>query len=227
MNVHIVKGNVPAGTEIEPFKIYIVEPDHLTRKMYEDRGHLVTSNIQLADIVHWTSGPDLHPSLYNEELIKGTAFQRDRDRRDANSYIRANPKQLRVGVGRGAQFLNAMAGGSMWQKVDGHLSGHYIYDTVFSDKKTDYKTDEIFVTSTHHQMMIPTKEAEVLGFGIGLSHNHKCDPSKDRKYSGYDPEVVWYEKNRSLCFQPRPELTGHKQCTDYFFDLVNYILRGW
>lgn len=210
--------------DTKPFKVYIAEQDVGLQRMYEERGHKVTGNIVMADIIHWGSGPDLHPTLYNEDPLKGTHFQRDRDRRDNNVYLRSSLKQLRVGTGRGAQFLNVQSGGALWQKVDGHTSNHYIFDTVFSDRHTETKIDEIFVTSSHHQMMIPTTSAEVLGFSIGVSHNHKSD--KDRKYIGYDPEVVWYEKDRSLCFQPHPEVKGAKACTDYYFDLLNYILRG-
>lgn len=208
----------------KPFKVHIVEPDVSTQRMYEERGHTIMSSLTMADIVHWTSGPDLHPSLYNDEVLKGTNFHRDRDRRDINAYNRSYGKQLRVGHGRGAQFLNVMNGGAMFQKVEGHTSPHYIYDTVFSDRHTSMDTDQVFVSSTHHQMMIPTKDAEILGFAVGVSHNHQT--GKAVKYAHYDPEVVWYEKTKALCFQPHPEVMNMKSCTDYFFDLLNYIIRG-
>ena len=130
-----------------------------------------------------------------------------------------SPRQMAIGVCRGGQFLNVMNGGTMWQHVSGHTGTHKIVDvTGLTDGK------EINVTSTHHQMMIPSESSpgEILAYADDLSSNHQTDSK--RIHDGIDVEVIYYERTKSLCFQPHPEYPyAPKECTKYFFDLVELV----
>ena len=214
-------------TSSESVKVFVVGSDFMTTTMYDQRGHRVVSKITDADVVHFPGGPDVNPGLYNETALPRTKISPDADRRDITAYRNCNTHQVKIGVARGAHLLNVLSGGALWQHADGHEKAHEIYDATFSDRTlTDHKKDKILVTSNHHQLMIPTKDAEILGFSIGVTKAGSLSSAKPRQYSGYDPEVVWYESTKSLCFQPNPEYKNHKQCTDYFFDLFNFIVKG-
>lgn len=87
------------------------------------------------------------------------------------------------------------------------------------------------VTSTHHQMMIPGPEGQLIGIateskwfedatGIyGLSHAKSRTKDRNPKIPEFDAEIIWYPKTRSLCFQPHPEY-HHVETRKLFFDLV-------
>jgi gamma-glutamyl-gamma-aminobutyrate hydrolase PuuD len=98
-------------------------------------------------------------------------------------------------ITQAAQLLNVMNGGSLYQDVNGHLSSHKI---------TTHTGQEVFVTSSHHQMMRPTEEAFWLGWSDGLSSEYKTD-SEVVSDIGKEAEVLYYPETKSLCIQPHPE----------------------
>lgn len=188
-------------------------------KMFHDAGFLGATTIDEADIICFTGGEDVDPSFYGENKIPGTGSNRERD--DLECFIYGyGLKKPKIGICRGAQFLNVMNGGKLWQDVNNHAirGTHPVVDS---------KTGEIIegMSSTHHQQMIPGEDALVLATA-SLSTEKRSDgkelirelPELD------DVEVVWYEDNLSLCFQPHPEF-ALDQCREYFLDLVDeYIL---
>jgi hypothetical protein len=90
------------------------------------------------------------------------------------------------------------------------------------------------VTSTHHQMMRPSKDAIILAVGIDnegkplcterQSFDEQVDGQDGKKYP--DIEVVWYPNTKALCFQPHPEFSdAPNECREYFDELLeNYVL---
>lgn len=89
----------------------------------------------------------------------------------------------------------------MYQHVQGHTRSHSI---------TDATTGEVvYVSSTHHQMMKPSSKGVLVAFStLGGGREwyegnvYMCDVSDQ------DIEVVYYEENKCLCFQPHPEFSG-------------------
>ena len=200
-------------------KVYIVGFDHDIDRMYRQRGYEIVDSIHKADIVQFIGGADVNPELYGERLITGTHCDFHADKRDKTAWD-ASADKMKVGICRGGQFVNVMNGGRMWQHVEGHNRGvHAISDLLFSTDRDNL--DEISVTSTHHQMMIPSAKGELLAFGNNIAYGHKSNggstPTK------VDAEVVWYSDTKSLCFQPHPEYRGHPECTDYFFKLIDFF----
>jgi gamma-glutamyl-gamma-aminobutyrate hydrolase PuuD len=180
-----------------------------------------------ADLVLFTGGEDVNPELYGEPCMPRTNFHRHRDEKEAAIYRSALERELpMVGICRGGQFLNVMNGGKMWQHVAGHTCSHTARIEVPPFVGKDNKRRTIMVTSTHHQMMIPTDDAIVLATAdncyerIGPTMT-KIGKQKDEP----DIEVVFYDDTNCLCFQPHPEFAAcPADCVDFFEEcLDNYI----
>ena len=210
-------------------RVFIQGPGwHPYASMFLDEGDFIgVRKIEDADLVCFTGGADVDPSLYDETIIRGTTVDVKRDQDDTMTYWEAAALGLpMVGICRGGQFLNVMNGGAMWQDVTNHTASHWIYDMVTKDK--------IHVTSTHHQMMIPSVEGDVVAYACTYasdSLDSLCQYKKSAKVTmlksegdelGSDVEVVWYPGTHSLCYQPHPEME-HMQNhphRKYFFSLL-------
>jgi len=111
-----------------------------------------------------------------------------------------------------------MNGGKMYQHVTNHTGNHNIYDVL--------SQQQIMVSSTHHQMMIPNEEGTVLAFakqhGIREVMINTIPVSRTANDNDKDTEIVYYTKTRSLCFQPHPEFRSliYDNLRGYFFRLV-------
>jgi gamma-glutamyl-gamma-aminobutyrate hydrolase PuuD len=205
--------------EVFDLRVFVVGGGFPYIKMLYEAGFKGAKDLDEADIICFTGGEDVNPSLYNEEAINGTHFNASRDDHEAMIYG-YTLKKPKIGICRGAQFLNVMNGGRLWQDVNNHAcAGHH--------DVTDVKTGEIIqgMTSTHHQQMIPADDAEIVATAAlstvkraMSSVQMRNEPEND------DMEVLWYPDTLSLCFQPHPEFR-HGPCRNYFLDLVdNYIL---
>ena len=90
----------------------------------------------------------------------------------------------------------------MHQHILGHATG---INHLIRDSETG---EEVMVSSTHHQMMIPSEDAivlataDVVDWPLGMEQR--------------DIEVVYYPHTNALCFQPHPEFfaTDHP-CVQY------------
>jgi len=191
------------------------------------------------DLIVFTGGHDVHPSLYNQEHHITTISNLTRDKAEKSVFNYAKKEGIpMVGICRGSQFLTVMNGGSLIQNVQKHSRNHFIYT----------KDSETFnVTSTHHQMMIPKRERgnySLIAWTRGLSSFYEGDGIiENRKMKGEvwpnlekvegsnkcckEPEVVWYEKNKCLAVQYHPEYMHHDSLGfTYFQKLVsNFIFR--
>lgn len=209
--------------------------DHNTSivDMFKYQGGFVsTKQYTQASIVVFPGGADIDPQLYGERPLKSTNFNPKLDDRDTRIWevIGGNKDVLKIGICRGAQFLNVMNGGKLWQHVDGHTKSHDIIDLVIAPG------EPLHVTSTHHQMMIPSNNGVLFAFADKLGSNFKTD-NPDLKKSEknfhaklqpkYEAEVVYYPETNCLCFQPHPEYdTKDNSGRLYFFDLIDAILWG-
>jgi hypothetical protein len=186
--------------------------------MFNSIGLDGAKNVNEAEIVCFTGGADINPELYGEPALANTGFSIERDQKDLECYIAASKRKsppCLVGICRGAQFLNVMNGGRLWQHVTDHTRTHIIYDKSYNE--------QFEVTSTHHQMMIPRDSGLVLAVACVAKEKH-CFGSTEFRPEGNedfnDVEVVWYDDTRSLCFQPHPEI-GHRPTLDYFTHLLD------
>jgi carbamoylphosphate synthase small subunit len=190
--------------------------------MFLRAGFKGAASVDDADIVCFTGGEDVHPHYYNEDPLRCTYFNLKRDEEDVKVFNRAKEQQkFMVGICRGGQFLNVMGGGKLWQDVDEHGREHWLLDMLTGAK--------IWVTSTHHQQMIPGDKADVWAtancsnnkYGYGKEWSRKS-PEAD----AFDVEVCWYPHIRALCFQPHPEMYGASEgCINYFFQCLKNAMK--
>jgi gamma-glutamyl-gamma-aminobutyrate hydrolase PuuD len=179
--------------------------------MFKKRGHTVVENMEEADLVQFTGGHDVTPEFYRAAKQRGTNNHLARDIDEIAQYFKATGLRLPMaGICRGGQFLNVCNGGTMLQHKDGHCVSHNIKPTIGlsmsqhpRDVEIDYK--ETNVTSTHHQIMIPSNSGVIL---------FTADAPED-------VEIIWYEDTNCLCFQPHPEYPDHPECTSLYFNLLD------
>jgi len=197
-------------------KVYVEGFDAQYEEMFQRRGHEVVEKVEEADLIQFVGGADVSPSLYGEEPHPATSFSDIADQRSINLYENAITHGIPMtGICRGGQFLNVMNGGKMHQHVDGHaLYGtHAIYDLE------DATEECIQVTSTHHQMMIPELNKGVV---VAVAYESACHGVEHVA----DTEVVWYEGNQCLCFQPHPEIVDkNHECQEYYFELLQRYFK--
>jgi gamma-glutamyl-gamma-aminobutyrate hydrolase PuuD len=174
-----------------------------------------------AHILVFNGGADIGTSIYNElPVFRGIpANQGNRDRDEIQLYERFVGSKFMMGICRGAQLLNCLNGGKLWQHVDNHQVDHQMLDLLTGKV--------IKVTSTHHQMMKPNLD---LGQVIGIANRSYVKMSEgidNKKYhlpmnleDGKDIEVVWYPNTRSLCIQGHPEYVPGTEFATWSIDLM-------
>lgn len=199
-------------------KVYIENSSMSYEYLFSRLGYSVTRDVSKADFICFTGGEDVSPYIYEDATHPSTYANAFRDQKEARLFkeIREQRKPA-VGICRGGQFLNVMNGGRMYQHVTNHTGDHYI--------ETSMVDTPILVSSTHHQMMMPTEDAQILAVAYVESKREWCDGDSygiKKDVSDVGIEVVWYPNHQSLCFQPHPEFTEKKYegMTDYFHQLL-------
>lgn len=195
-------------------------------QMFLANGWRIAAWPEEADLIQFTGGSDVNPAGYGEPRHRTTIFDEQRDKNEELIYLAAREsRQPMAGICRGGQFLNVMAGGKLWQDVDNHTGKpHITYDLLNNRTLT--------VTSTHHQMMRPTKEAVIVGIAMEstkrkkmryVSGGNPLEITMDTDHSlSPDIEVVLYPKLSLLCFQPHPEYRGGGVALQkWYFELIN------
>lgn len=196
-------------------KIHLISLDSYSHTMFTRRGWKpVEANlVDPATFILFSGGSDVSPHLYGSKPHPTTRSDPRRDEIEATLFekYKDNPK---IGICRGGQFLNVMSGGSMYQNVDGHTGSHMLFDHD--------TCENIYVTSTHHQMMFPSYKAKIICTATISSFRQTFDHEYFKGidcFSGGDMEVIFYEHTNSLCYQPHPEY-GMKSCEDHFFNVI-------
>lgn len=193
-------------------------PDY--RKLFESMGHTLVGDITSAELVVFTGGADVTPSLYGDAPHPFTGNSPGRDKAEMFIFEQAIKYSIpMVGICRGGQFLNVMSGGRMYQHVEKHTRSHSI---------TDLQTGEtVYVSSTHHQMMMPSPRALLVATAALSGEREWYDGGVFQKdISKEDIEVVYYEHTKSLCFQPHPEFNApeYEGMKRYFQGLLSRFL---
>jgi len=183
-----------------------------------------------ADIIVFPGGSDINPSIYNEPVGKRTHFYQDIDKRQMEYAIDETYKEkLKIGLCRGAQLLCAISGGKLVQDFIGHGGQHYV---LTEDNQL------IYVNSLHHQMMFPfnlsKEDYSLIGRAVGddrrsigsnFLNGLNDDIGMPNDEIGYiEPEIAYFNKTRSLCFQFHPEMMSWDRNTrtlHYCNDLVD------
>lgn len=195
------------------------------RLFTKDLGFTLVNVLDDANLVVFTGGADVDPQFYGAHTHPTTFFNTDRDVKEERIYMDAQKKGIpMVGICRGAQFLNVMNGGELYQDVTDHAlaGGHMLFDHV--DQR------DVYVSSTHHQMMKPHANAIILA--TAALAKRKTYWNKERQVwtddltQKDDIEVVYYSDTQCLCFQPHPEFAGaaYADMRAYFKMLLDRFL---
>lgn len=179
--------------------------------------------IDEADIIVFNGGEDIGTSIYGENPIgRGIPYNRSaRDQHEIevyNTYV-AGPK-LKVGICRGAQLLNCLNGGTLWQDVSGHGRDHVM--TILANGH------RMLCTSTHHQMMRPNwDKAVILAVSDEATYKYSekdAYPEANFKDDHLDTEIIYYPDTHTLCIQGHPEYVPSNPFANYCTDLIiNYL----
>ena len=208
-------------------QVFIIDGDHRYRNMFLQYGWKIAFSIDEADLVQFTGGADVSPSLYGEVCHPRTSCSVYRDDHEEQVYKDTLKRGVPMaGICRGGQFLNVMNGGKMYQDVNKHaIQGtHEAIDVITGGT--------IGVSSTHHQMMRPATSGEVLAIANLATYKEYMNESHERgRRRGNledDVEVVLYGDTKSLCFQPHPEFVvesdEYRECADYYFDCLERVV---
>lgn len=203
-------------------KVFIVNGNREYHDLFKSFGMNIVPNETEVDLLVFTGGADVSPQMYGDKPHKSTFndYYRDKVEQEFFSWATKNNKKM-VGICRGGQFLNVMSGGRMYQDVTGHTRSHYIVDEVTGET--------VYVSSTHHQMMMPGKAGVLVAHSININSNREwvTDGIVMADDSKFGNEVVYYPHTQSLCFQPHPEFNNaeYEGMKAYFRSLLKRYLN--
>jgi gamma-glutamyl-gamma-aminobutyrate hydrolase PuuD len=206
-------------------KYFIESPSSAYVDMFTALGHDRVADVREADFLVFTGGSDVSPGVYRHATHVTTHSDRDRDNR-CIALLNSVPEKLpKVGICRGAQFLCAMSGGSLYQNVSSHLGNHPI---EFSDESPSLDYGRVMASSTHHQMMKPSFPAEIWAKSTHRSVVEWYENGKFHKeVLPETPEVVYFPSTNSLGFQPHPEFDGYPELRKVFGVFLMVVLKNY
>lgn len=190
---------------------------------------ILTSDMKEADIVLFTGGEDVDPTLYKAGCHSTTIFNRERDKAEMSVFKKIKPTQLALGICRGSQFLCVMNGGKLVQDCDNHA----IWGTHgITNGEIEYE-----ITSTHHQMQYPYNLEDKDYDLLYISSSHRSftyydgsgiNPNIIREKG--EPEIVLYHKEgmpKCLAIQGHPEIMRHEApVIEMLNNLINETLNS-
>lgn len=206
---------------------------------YSDDGDWINNtkrarNLEEADIIIIPGGVDVSPTYYKEPRGAFTQVYHpsDRDIKESAALRYAfNEGKYAVGICRGNQLINVLAGGKLIQHVNNH-HGQHVCNTI--------EGDTIRTNSIHHQMCypwdLPTDEYIVLSWTEGISNTYLDGWDQEIKFPDIaltnegkviEPEIIWYPKKRWLGVQFHPEMMWFKSVEEcYTLDYLNNVLNN-
>ena len=202
----------------EELTILVVGSDTSVRGIFSRRGYKIATIASLRDNSYdgivFTGGGDISPYLYGQGMHPSTSPDYARDLRELSILRRVPTKMPKMGICRGAQLLNVLNGGSLVQDLDNHRTSHIARDL--------WGSQDIRVSSMHHQMIVPHKDAWIM-MTAGVSTRHSTYDSTiiHDKNEDLDIEACFYPLTNAYCFQGHPEYT--KESEDVFFEHLEMV----
>lgn len=163
----------------------------------------VEDGLSNADALILWGGQDIHPEFYKQKKHPKSGACAQPTQRDLIEWHLMHEAHTRkipiIGVCRGAQFLCVFAGGSLFQHVTGHLTGHDI---------ATYDGKKVYASANHHQMLdVRNTSYELLAWSdITRSSSYETETLNVSVINLEDePEVVIFPEVNGLAIQPHPE----------------------
>lgn len=157
-------------------------------------------NPEMYKLVLFTGGEDVCPSLYKHSSPNNMCYYNlGRDLQEEIIFAHALENDIAMtGICRGSQFLNVMCGGWLMHHITNHGSSHSM---------TTITGHEFRVTSTHHQMCVPTVDGFVLGWSTERrSKDYFGNNDKIVDYDGPEVENIYYPAQKVFAVQYHPEM---------------------
>jgi hypothetical protein len=182
--------------------------------MFHTWGYDTTYNTKFLDECEFAcfvdQEPAVSPFLYGQKRSKlGRESNYKLDMKETRLFRSFDPDIVKIGIGRGAEFLNVMNGGSLYQKVDGHYGGFHMVRVFYDEELSYIKGRRAFMTRTnHYEMMMPSKVLPCIVIGSASNctfkyiENTKIDVDNQAGMHFSDPEMLYYYDSNSLCIQP-------------------------
>lgn len=215
---------------IDPLRfhsIYDGKFDTSTSPLFQDRGMQRVNLESNPQIAVFNGGSDIGTVIYGEKPCDNggplAPSQRDLDEIAIFDKFKNVEDVLLVGICRGSQLLNCLNGGTLWQDVNNHGRSHPM---------TIVETGEVIeTTSTHHQMMRPTKDAVIIAVADQATRkaaetDYYCEaPGRIHWYDDdhKDTEIVYYPATHSLCIQGHPEYVIGSRFANFCLDLITKL----
>lgn len=216
-----------------PMKIYVVGnagADLYTNWLRHELGCVLVSDMINADLVMFTGGEDVSPSVYGEKAHPRTHSSPGRDDAESVQFIKAySLSKKMIGICRGSQFLCAKAGGKLVQDQE---------NPQFSHGVSTYDGKHITVTSTHHQAMWPWNlgkdEWKLIAWSKDISKFHeggnRNEMVNEGPAEGREVEMAYFKEIDALGIQGHPEMvyysTMYTEFINYCVDLVVKHMNG-
>jgi putative glutamine amidotransferase len=185
--------------------------------------HQLVDKVEEADIVLFTGGEDVDPSLYGCKKHPTTYSNLQRDLEEKAIFEQVRQDQICLGICRGSQFLCVMNGGLLVQNVYSHamFGTHQLINP--------HTTTQYEITSTHHQMQYPFN-LDSDYYSVLWSSPRRSDAYEGDQigYTPCEPEVVLYKvpgKPKCLAIQGHPEMMRKEApVIDMLNRLINKLL---
>lgn len=205
-------------------KLYVVGP--ATGYARWVNNHVLTNNMEDADIVMFTGGCDVDPSFYGRDRHPSTYSNIERDKEEIAAFKKAVELKipLILGICRGFQLMNVMHGGILIQNVSNHGIGA-THSMINNDEQYE-------INSLHHQMVYPWNIKD-----YSYEILYWADPWRSRYYEGIsdkeidamtcEPEVaVYYTSPNTKCLgiQGHPEMLYYRDEYHPTLDMLNQLV---
>ena len=165
-------------------------------------------------LILFSGGEDINPALYGHESPDRLCFYREsRDQLDIKIFKTAQKNNIKMtGICRGLQFLNVMSGGTMIHHLDKHEGGSM---HSFISPRMNHP---IYVNSLHHQMVVPHKDAFIIG-STEKQIATVCFGNYDQPITKQEPDVeALYMPTINACgVQYHPEMMHDTSAGFKFF----------
>lgn len=172
-------------------------------------------------LVLFHGGSDVDPSMYKDTSPNGLCyFSKQRDIIDLGVFKTAIENKIpMVGICRGIQFLNVMAGGKLMHHIDNHSGINHDF--------TSARGEKFSVTSTHHQMVIPAPGSHLIGWSTNkLSTKYIGQGDMFRKWDKRETESVIFPKINACGVQFHPEMmTSFDDAVRWFLKMVKSFIN--
>lgn len=210
--------------------------------MFKAANFTIVQDIEKADLVVFTGGSDVHPSLYGEVPIPQCYTNPPRDKIEKEIFEKCvEMKTPMFGICRGLQFLHVMNGGKLYQDITNHAGGNHAIVDLDSNEFVQN------VSSIHHQMCIynPDIGMDLLAVASYARSTHYQNGNSSLRPAGHkiqtfkrgsithsipgsvlEVEAAVYPK--TLCFgvQGHPEICDGGTYQAWSMDLVSDFLLG-